>query len=450
MSMHCFKTASFTKKINLIVSACVFTALTLVAPFTIASVEAKVTVEISGGRFQPMPIAITPLAGDRGKEIYEVIKNDLEGSGLFRVVPPDAHIQRDATPDAQPRFEDWRAINVAALISAQVVPASGGQIGVNYRLWDIGSQEQMAGKQLVASSANVRRIGHKLADSVYTQLTGEDPYFDSRVVFVDETGPKNRKVKRLAVMDQDGANVRYLTSANEYILTPRFASKVQKVVYVTLNKTGSSLFLIDLQTGRREKVLEYSDKMVFAPALSPNGDKIAISIVTNGNTDLFLFDLRGGRLTRLTSGYAIDTSPSFSPDGSQITFNSDRGGSQQLYIMGANGSGIRRISFGSGRYATPQWSPKGDKIAFTKMGGGRFAIGVIDPSGGNERILSSSFLDEAPTWAPNGRVLMFFRQPPGGSGISRLFKVDALGILPENSVNTPRDASDPTWSPLLP
>ena len=420
----------------------------------VSPVMARTELDVMAQKFEPMPIAISeftvsnPEYTNIANDIRLIIANNLANSGLFRVVPKDAYIEK-LTVNTPPNPENWRPVGVAAIIVGHLGVGVNGQMELSYRLWDAGGQGQLFGEKLTGDPAIKRRLAHKASDGIYTKLTGEAPYFDTQIVFVDETGAKKNRRKRLAVMDQDGGNLRYLTSQNEYILTPRYATSVHRIVFWTLDKTNSAIHYMDPTTGRREKIISFKGKMVFAPSLSPDGRTIAYSLESEGNTDLYVFNISTRQSRRLTSGFAIDTSPSWSPDGSQIVFNSDRGGSPQLYVVASSGGEPKRISYGSGQYSTPIWSPKGNKIAFTKNSGGQFAIGIMSPDGTGEKILASSFLDEAPSWAPNGRYLVFFRQQSGANGRITLYKVDIAGYTQEMSVKTPSDASDPTWSPLL-
>jgi TolB protein len=409
--------------------------------------QAQIEVDIDKGAVKPLPVAIPAFsgAGGRGADIAQVISGNLERSGLFQ--PLDVANVADKLTDVnvQPRFPDWQATGAQALINGQVTVGSDGVLRVDFRLWDTFSQQQLLGLQFTSTAENWRRVAHKISDAVYERLTGEKGYFDTRVVFVAESGSKTARIKRLAVMDQDGANPSYITDGSYIVMTPRFSSTSQEITYMALRPTGSSIYLLNLQTGRTETVGKFPG-MVFAPRFSPDGTKVAFSVEKGGNSDIYVLDLRSRASTRITTDPAIDTSPSFSPDGSKIVFNSDRGGQAQLYVMNADGSGVRRISYGGGRYTTPVWSPRGDFIAFTKQTGGQFHIGVMRADGGDERLLTTSYLDEGPTWAPNGRVLMFFRQ--GASGASRLWTVDITGRILRPAAYQGA-ASDPAWSPLL-
>jgi TolB protein len=307
------------------------------------------------------------------------------------------------------------------------------------------SEQQLLGLQFTATPENWRRVAHKISDAVYERLTGEKGYFDTRIVFVAESGPKTNRIKRLAIMDQDGANPSYLTNGTAMVMTPRYSSNSQQVTYMALRNNGASLYLLNIETGRQETLGRYPG-MVFAPRFSPDGKRVAFSVERAGNSDIYVMDLSTRAATRLTTDPSIDTSPSFSPDGSKMVFNSDRGGSPQLYTMQADGSGVRRLSYGQGRYMTPVWSPSADFIAFTKQTGGQFHIGVMRPDGSDERLLTTSYLDEGPSWAPNGRVLMFSRETLGGS--AKLWTVDLSGRV-ERPAPYSGSGSDPAWSPLL-
>ncbi len=336
-------------------------------------------------------------------------------------------------------------INAQALVNGAATIGADGRLQVDFRIWDVFNEQQILGLQFVSTPENWRRVAHKISDAVYQRLTGEQGYFDTRIVFVAESGSKTKPVKRLAIMDQDGANPQYLTSGDYLVMTPRFSTTDQEITYMALRADSARIYLFNLETARQETLGQFSG-IVFAPRFSPDGSKVAFSVERNGNTDIYVMDLKTRSSTRVTSDPAIDTSPSFSPDGTKLAFNSDRSGTAQLYVMNVDGSNVRRISFGSGRYTTPVWSPKGDFIAFTKQTGGDFHIGVMKPDGSDERTLTTSYLDEGPTWAPNGRVLMFSRETRGGG--SRLWTVDISG---RNAQAAPyaNPASDPAWSPLL-
>ena len=419
----------------------------------VAPAAAQLRVDITQGTIKPMPIAIPPFVGAAGsvdelsQNVAQVVTADLKRSGLFAPVDPSAFIEPVAPPSATPNFVNWRPLNAQALVSGSVTPTGDGRIMAEYRLWDVATGQYLTGKQFFASPDNWRRLSHIIADSVYERLTGEKGYFDTRVAFVDETGGKSQRVKRLAIMDQDGANVRYLTGGEELVLTPRFSPSRQELAYASLSGEQWHVYILNIETGQRELIGNFPN-MAFSPRFSPDGQQVVFSLQQGGNANIYKMDLRTRQMTRLTDSPSIDTAPSFSPDGSRIVFESDRGGQQQLYVMSASGGPAQRISFGSGRYGTPVWSPRGDVIAFTKQEGGGFKIGVLAPDGSGERILTEGFHNEGPTWAPNGRVLMFFRDVGGAAGGPQLWSVDITGYN-EQVVPTPSFASDPAWSPLL-
>ncbi|MGZ5960404.1 MAG: Tol-Pal system beta propeller repeat protein TolB, partial [Rhizomicrobium sp.] len=377
--------------------------------------------------------------------IAKVVRADLERSGLFRPLDPKSFVEKITNINVPPQFGSWRAISAQALVAGQVQAQPDGRLRVDFRLWDVFGETQMIGQQYFTTPENWRRIAHIISDAIYQRITGEKGYFDTRIVFISESGPALARKKRLAVMDEDGANPIFLTRGDYLVLTPRFNPTAQMIAYMSYIGSKPRVYLFDLESGRQE-VLGNFPNMTFSPRFSPDGNKVALTLETGGNSDIYVMDLRTRALTRLTSDPAIDTAPSYSPDGTQITFESDRGGSQQIYIMNADGSNQHRISFGAGRNGTPVWSPRGDLIAFTNQSGG-FHIGVMHPDGSGVRIITNGWEDEGPTWAPNGRVIMFGRTTPGGRG-SQIWSIDVTGRN-ERRVTTPGDASDPAWSPLI-
>jgi TolB protein len=413
---------------------------------------AQARLDITLGNAQPMPIAITDFLGGAPSDsetavgVSQILAANLKRSGLFAPIDPAAFLEKIANVDAVPRFADWRTINAQALATGRVTLQSDGRLKAEFRLWDVLAGQQLAGQQYFTTPDNWRRIAHIISDAIYERLTGEKGYFDSRVVFVDETGAKERRIKRLAIMDQDGANVRYLTRGDDLVLTPRFSPSTQEITYMAYGQGDPRVYLLNIETGQREIVGNFPG-MSFAPRFSPDGQRVIMSLQEGSNANIFVMDLRSKSTTRLTDTPAIDTAPSYSPDGAKICFESDRGGHPQIYVMAAAGGQAQRISFGEGTYSTPVWSPRGDYIAFTRQAQGKFAIGVMKPDGTGERVLTEGFHNEGPTFAPNGRVIMFFRDPGGNAGPS-LFTVD-IGGRNEQRVPTPSFASDPAWSPLL-
>ncbi|MBM3534969.1 MAG: Tol-Pal system protein TolB [Alphaproteobacteria bacterium] len=417
----------------------------------------ELRIDITRGRVEPMPIAIVPFSGSGeqarvGNDISSVVSADLERSGLFRPLDPKSFIQQADQIRLQPRFEDWKLINAQALVHGSVETQADGRLKVEFRLWDVFAGQQMTGLAYFTIPNNWRRVAHIIADAIYKRITGEDGYFDTRIVYIAESGPQNRRIKRLAIMDQDGANHRFLTDGRVLVLTPRFSPTAQEITYLSYFRDQPRVYLFNIDTGQQEVVGDFPG-MTFAPRFSPDGKKVIMSLSAEGNSQIYALDLRTRAVKRLTNHASINTSPCYSPDGNWICFNSDRSGGQQLYTMDAEGGGVKRISFGQGRYATPVWSPRGDLLAFTKFTATGFAIGVMRPDGSGERILTESFLVEGPTWAPNGRVLMYFRQQPtddqGRGGSVKLFSIDLTGFN-EREIITPVDGSDPAWSPLIP
>ena len=416
-------------------------------------------VDVTGGISAPMPIAIpvmptaavvsTPAGSTDvlGRQLSEIVTNDLRNSGLFTPLSP-GQLRPVSFPEVTaPGFDYWGSTGAQALVQGFIRANGDGNLTVGCYLYDVSSKAELTRTGFVVSPSDWRRAGHKCADMVYTRLTGEGAYFDSRVVYVSETGPKGNRIKRLAIMDQDGANHRFLTNGQSIVLTPRFAPNQQSIVYMSYANERPAIYVLDLDSGR-QRALVQNVSLTFAPRFSPDGRYVLFSMAQAGNTDIYRVPASGGSPQRLTNAPGIDTGGSYSPDGSKIVFESDRSGSQQLYVMNADGSSQQRISFGGGRYATPVWSPRGDLIAFTRQGGGSFRIGIMSPSGSGEKLLSDAWGDEGPSWSPNGRVLTFFRSAQG-SGRTQIWSVDLTGANIRR-IPTALDGSDPSWGPLRP
>ena len=431
-----------------------FAALPLI-PHAGRAQSGPLRIEITEGVIEPLPFAMPRFISVRrggdtvADDITRVIAADLRGTGLFQQIPEQAYIATVTNFDAPVQYSEWQAINAQALITG-AVEQGGGRLTVQFRLFDVFSGQQLGeGLRFSGPPEGWRRMAHNVADQVYERITGEAGYFDTRVVFVHEEGPKNARLKRLAIMDYDGANVQFLTDSRALVLAPRVSPQGNRVLYTSYETGFPQVYLMDLASVRRRPLEAIpGGNMTFAPRFSPDGGRVVFSLENGGNTDIYALDLASGRRDRLTASPSIETAPSFSPDGSQIVFESDRSGIQQIYVMPARGGDARRLSRGSGRYGTPVWSPRGDLIAFTKQEGGRFHIGVMRTDGGEERLLTASFLDEGPTLAPNGRVIMFTRETAGADGAPAIYSVDISGRNLQR-VATPGMASDPAWSPRL-
>jgi len=437
---------------SLLVSATrrLFFALAIGAPLALATAPARAAGDIyvhAGANFTPVTIAVTALAGDEGAtKIGAVLGNDFARSIFLTPLDPTSFPEAIANPDVRPNIDAWKTVNAQFVLTGRVSRAEGGHITAQFRLWDTATGEQVAGQQYTADAATSRRIAHLIADAVFTRITGEKGFFDSRVVFVDESGSKEKRRKRLALMDMDGADIKYLTSGDKLVVTPRFSPSAQQVAYMSFGEADPKVTLLDLESGQRQAVGAFSG-MTFAPRFSPDGQRIVMSLWEGTSSSLYTMDLHSRATTRLTESNGIDTSPSYSPDGTQIAFESDRGGAQQIYVMSASGGPAKRISFGQGRYSTPVWSPRGDLIAFTRQKDGQFGIGVMKPDGSGERIITEGYHNEGPTFAPNGLFVMFFRDPGGEAG-AKIYMADIFGHA-EFPVPTPGYASDPSWGPLM-
>jgi len=422
---------------------------------------ALIEIDITRGNLTPLPIAVSPLHVESkssevlkeikvGSEISKIIETNLLRSGLFNPLKKDSFVQKPDIAHIKPRFEDWRLIKAQALVTGKV-SVSNDKLRAEFRLWDVVAAKEMIALAFSTTPENWRRVAHIISDKIYQRLTGEEGYFDTRIIYVSETGKKTQRYKKLAIMDQDGANVKYLTLGNELVLTPRFSPTNQLVTYLSYFRNMPRVYLLDIETGVQEVVGDFPG-MTFAPRFSPDGKKIIMSFAKDGNSEIYTMNLDTRVVEKITDHTSIDTSPSYSPDGKYICFNSDRSGLQQIYVMRSDGSNVKRITFGKGLYGTPVWSPRGDLIAFTKVHKNRFYIGVMRADGSGERLLTENFYQEAPSWSPNGRVLIFYRETKTdseGKGFSaKLWSIDLTGYN-ERMIETETDGSDPSWSSLL-
>ena len=424
---------------------------------TLPSYSQDLKININRGKVEPLPIAIADFTDENGQSseigrlISYVITNNLVSSGQFTALETAAFIAPPTNPKVRPNFSDWTPFKIKALVTGSVINKENNKVEVEYRLWDIIAETDMVGFRYTVEKNSWRRVAHIISDDTFERLTGDKGYFDTRIVYISESGPANKRKKRLAIMDQDGENHQFLTDGNFLVLTPRFSPNTQEITYLAYYNNEPRVYIFNLLTGEQELLGSFPG-MTFAPRFTPDGNKIIMSFSNKGITDIYVMDLKSQSVNRLTNNPSIDTSPSFSPNGKKITFNSDRGGTQQIYVMDAKGRNIKRISYGKGRYATPVWSPRGDLIAFTKLHKGKFYIGVMRTNGKGERLLTENYYQEAPSWSPNGRVLIFYRETKTnskGEGFSaKLWSIDLTGYN-ERLVDTETDASDPSWSSLL-
>ena len=415
-----------------------------------AAASGPTRITIDEGNLRPRPIAIPEFIADDpqfGADVANVLAADLDRSGLFKTLDRRAFIERVGDVNQTPNFANWRAAGAEALVVGRASRAPDGRLTAEFRTWDVVLGKAIDGQRVAVAPQNWRRLSHIVADRVYEKLTLEKGYFDTQIAFIDETGPKNKRLKRLAVMDQDGANVKLLSQGRELVITPRFSPTTQDIVFMQyVTQQQASVFLMNLDSGQRELLGNFSGT-TYAPRFAPDGQRIVMSVEEGNHSSIVEMDLRSKQMRRLTPSAAIDVGACYAPDGRRLVFESDREGTQQIYVMDLAAGGVRRITQGNGRYSTPVWSPRGDYIAFTKQSGGGFQIGVMKPDGQDERILTDGFHNEGPTWAPNGRVLMFFRESPGATGGPKLMSVDLTGYN-ERPVPTPAFGSDPAWSPL--
>ena len=425
---------------------------------SISVVRAELKVDIVAGSVEPISVAVQKfetVSGANAKDaatIRDVVESDLKRSGLFHIVNHNA-FPEFVKMDAMPSFKSWAAIKASVLVQSKLTKLSDGKYQLDFFVWDIAGKEQIEAQSLVASKKSVRRLGHIMADAIYERLTGEVGYFDTQIVFIAETGAIDKRTKRMAIMDQDGAGLRYLSDEKTFVMSPHFSPNMQSVVFLSYYNDDPMVWVLDLDTGAQRRLGQFGG-MNFAPRFSPDGMRVALSLVKNGITHIYEYDMENNSLKQLTSGNAIDTSPSYSPDGRKIAFNSDRSGSQQIHILDLDTGSIERITYGAGRYATPAWSPDGQFIAFTKMADDTFYVGIMDPRGKNEKILAGGWFMEAPSWAPGSRRLVYYETERASDDIERISHIRSVDITGQNiyDIDLPDGVNgmEPTWSPRLP
>lgn len=424
----------------------------------VVTAHAELKVDIIAGAAEPIPVAIQKLetvgnvSSDDAKMIREVVENDLKSSGLFRIVSHDA-FPEFVEMGEMPNFKLWTAIKTQVLVQAKLSAESGGKYDLEFYVWDVNGKEQIEAQSLVSSKKSVRRLAHIMADAIYERLTGETGYFDTQIVFIAETGPVHNRNKRMAIMDQDGFGMRYLSDDKTFVMSPHFSPNMQTIVFLSFRNDDPMVWTLDLNTGEQRRLGQFGG-MNFAPRFSPDGTKIALSLVKNGITHIYEYDIESKTLKQLTFGRSLNTSPSYSPDGKKLAFNSDRSGNQQIHILDLETGKEKRITYGAGRYATPAWSPDGKFIAFTKMADDTFYIGIMNPEGRNEKILAGGWYMEAPSWAPGSRRVVYYETEKALDDIERISHIRTVDITGQNvyDIELPDGINgvEPTWSPRLP
>src|SRR5689334_15425153 len=375
----------------------------------------------------------------------KLIAQDLQTTSEIMPLPP---VQKDfySFPEVTaPSFQKWRSVGAKILVTGFVQARADKRVTFGCYVYDVDKGREVSRKGFVIDPEDWQRAAHKCSGQAYTAVTGAPGIFDTRITYVAESGIGQAKVERIAIMDSDGSNHRYLTAGDTMVLTPRLSPKAARVAYVSYVGGWPQVRLVDVASGTQRPLMT-SDAISFAPRFSPDGSRIVFSMMTGANADIYIASAEGGLPQRLTTAPAIDTDASFSPDGTKIVFESDRSGSQQLYVMNADGSGQRRISFGGGWYAAPEWSPDGAWIAFTRRAQGGRSIGIVKPDGQGERMLTNGPADEGASWAASSRELIF--QRGGVNGRSGLARIALDGSQPR-AMTIPQDGSDPAWSRVI-
>lgn len=425
--------------------------------FMLGGARAELKVDIIAGASKPIPIAVQKIEAEPNLRkdadvIRAVVENDLKTTGLFHIISHDAFPEY-VTTEQLPNFQLWTAIKTQVLVQGKLSETEAGLYKLEFYVWDIDGKEQIEAQSLVASKKSVRRLAHIMADAIYERLTGEYGYFDTQIVFIAESGPVYHRVKRMAIMDQDGHGMRYLSDENVFVMSPHFSPNMQTIVFLSFYNDDPMVWTLDLDTGQQQRLGQFGG-MNFAPRFSPDGTRVALSLVKKGITHIYEYNLETKELRQLTFGNSLNTSPSYSPDGKKMAFNSDRSGNQQIYVLDLETGDTERLTYGAGRYATPAWSPDGQFIAFTKIADDTFYIGIMDTRGKNEKILVGGWYMEAPSWAPGSRRLVYYETEKASDDIERISHIRSVDITGQNIYEIPLpdnvNGVEPTWSPRLP
>jgi Periplasmic component of the Tol biopolymer transport system len=372
-----------------------------------------------------------------------LIARDLGTTAEIMALPPTQKDYYSYPEVTAPTFSKWRSKGAKILITGFVQARADQRITFGCYAYDVDKGREVARKGFVVAPDEWQRAAHKCSGLAYTAVTGAPSIFDTRIAYVAESGPAAARVKRLAIVDSDGTNHRYLSAGESMALTPRLSPDGRQIAYVSF-LTGTPHVRIRDVDGTNDRALLQPGTLSFAPRFSPDGKRIVFSMTMNGNTDIYSASIDGSAPVRLTTSPGVDTDASFAPDGNRIVFESDRSGSQQLYLMDAHdGSAQRRLTFGGAAYAAPDWSPDGNWIAFTRRDPGGRRVGVLKRDGSGEQLLSAGPGDEGASWAASSRELVFQRSDPAGN--SSLLRVSLDGSEPR-SVVLPQGGSDPDWS----
>lgn len=402
--------------------------------------------------------AVDPNLKTSSFEVFERVRKNLKTTDLFEILKQSGHLeaQKDAslaqdnlTVESIPNFEKYAKAGIGAIVIGQFNFDAQGNIELRVRMWDVLDQRQLFGKFYTASKDNLRKAANMISNEIFKSISGESSgHFTSQILYVSETGPAAKRIKKISMIDFDGENNHSLTDGRELVLTPIFSKRMNEIFYLRYFEDKPQIFSLDLRNLRSRKLGGFRGT-TFAASVNPKDQNlILLSAIVDGNSDIYELNINGNSAKRLTKNPAIDTTPSYSPDGKFITFASDRDSGQKIYVMYADGSSVSRITSDSGSYSKPVWSPDGKLIAFTKIKGGQFYIGVIAPNGKGEKLLTGGYLVEGAKWSPNGRYLIYAKKKGayGRDSMSRLFVIDVVTGF-EFEVPTPANegASDPDW-----
>ncbi|MCU0836519.1 MAG: Tol-Pal system beta propeller repeat protein TolB [Chromatiaceae bacterium] len=425
------------------------TLLLLVFTAWQGTAQAQLTIEITGGAEGAEPIAVVPFGKPDGvplaEDVAAIIAANLARTGRFKPMPRGDMVATPSSVD-QVDLNDWRRLAMDNLVVGQVRPRSGGGYDVDFVLFDVFRGEQLANMTLASAGADLRFTAHRISDIIYQRLTGSPGVFATRIAYVtaDRATAGGERVA-LRVSDSDGYNPQTIVASREPILSPAWSPDGRRLAYVSFENKQAAVYIQELASGRRERVAAHKG-LNGSPAWSPDGTRLALTLSMGGNPDIYVLDLNTRALTQITDHFAIDTEPAWSPDGNHLLFTSGRGGNPQIYRVAASGGAAERVTFENDYNARASYAPDGRSILMVTRVNGRFRIGLLDLTTRSLRLLSDGGLDETPSFAPNGSMIIYATQY-AGRGVLAAVSVD--GSVSQRLSQDLGDVREPAWSPLV-
>ena len=410
--------------------------------FLLPAAHAQLRIDIVGGGATQVPIAIAAFKGEEAVPpgLTNIVTADLTRSGFFKIIDSGGVNPIPAEP-AEVQYPMWKARGADILVIGSVSPLSGGKWDVRFRLLDVGKQSQLAGFAYEVTAQQLRSTAHKIADAIYEKLTGDAGVFSTKIAYIVKKGTRFE----LQVADADGNGAQTILASNEPIISPAWSPDGTRLAYVSFESKKPIVYIQSLLTGTRTVAANFRGSNS-APAWSPDGRRLAVVLTKDGNSQIYLINADGGNVTRLTNTNTIDTEPSFAPDGQWIIFTSDRGGSPQIYRVPVSGGAPERLTFEGTYNVSPHYAPDGKSFVFVQRNGGRFNVALQDFVSKQAQLLTENSVDESPSFAPNGRIVLYATEIRG-RGI--LASVSSDGRVRQRFSTESGDVREPAWGPIV-